>query len=327
MRFPISCGIICLIFLCSCATQKEAPPSLPTEVSLNPGAGRGDFIRVKLRLETGQELSFTVDTASPRTILDKSLEPKLGKRLVTRDMNILYGLMECGLYKTPKLYLGNAQLLMTDHILAGDLHKFFGPSYKADGILGMDCLRHYCIQLDFAAGKMRFLDPDHAGDEDLGEAFPLTIPFGDTFADTVARGDYFGTGRIYFEVDTGNVGDVDALFDSESFHRELKIQKAAFLESLTTSDGNPEGVAGFSTNVFGNQTYSDLTFLEWKGPHDWADQNNIGLSFLARNLVTFDFPKGVMYLKQQSVGPLDPSDFLTIEAAEFSAKAADFCRA
>ena len=37
------------------------------------------------------------------------------------------------------------------------------------------CMKHYCIQLDFEAAKMRFLDPDHLVATDLGNAFPLTF--------------------------------------------------------------------------------------------------------------------------------------------------------
>jgi len=41
----------------------------------------------------------------------------------------------------------------------------------------------------------------------------------------------------------------------------------------------------------------------------------LGLRFLARHLVTFDFPKRTMYLKQTSVGPLFDED--TEAASEF----------
>src|SRR5207249_4374723 len=80
-----SCG--CLMILSSCATapiwfvDDSIRPPLPAETSLNKGAGRGDNLFVTLRLETGEELLFLVDTGSPCTVLDKSLEPELGKRL------------------------------------------------------------------------------------------------------------------------------------------------------------------------------------------------------------------------------------------------------
>ena len=77
----------CLMMLSSCATapiwlvDDSIRPPLPAETFLNKGAGRGDNLFVRLRLETGEELLFLVDTGSPCTVLDKSLEPELGKRL------------------------------------------------------------------------------------------------------------------------------------------------------------------------------------------------------------------------------------------------------
>jgi len=83
-----SCG--CLMILSSCATapiwfvDDSIRPPLPAETSLHKGAGRGDNLFVTLRLETGEELLFLVDTGSPCTFLDKSMDPKLGKRLGTK---------------------------------------------------------------------------------------------------------------------------------------------------------------------------------------------------------------------------------------------------
>src|SRR5512147_1069796 len=81
-----SVGIfLSFLFLCSCATTPESssisPATvLPADVTLNEDAGRGGWIIVMLRLESGEELPFIVDTGASGTLLDKSLEPKLGKR-------------------------------------------------------------------------------------------------------------------------------------------------------------------------------------------------------------------------------------------------------
>ena len=37
----------------------------------------------------------------------------------------------------------------------------------------MDVLKNYCIQLDFAANKIRFLDDKRADKEQWGKPFPL----------------------------------------------------------------------------------------------------------------------------------------------------------
>ena len=52
--------------------------------------------------------------------------------------------------------------------------------------------------------------------------------------------------------------------------------------------------------VWGGNSYTNISVGEAPGDApSW-----IGLRFLARHMVTFNFPKAVMYLKQTSIGPL-----------------------
>jgi len=51
--------------------------------------------------------------------------------------------------------------------------------------------------------------------------------------------------------------------------------------------------------VLGGESYSKLDL------HGGGDNNLLGLSLLARHLVTFNFPKRVMYLKRTAIGPLE----------------------
>jgi hypothetical protein len=52
---------------------------------------------------------------------------------------------------------------------------------------------------------------------------------------------------------------------------------------------------------FGGETYTNVSIAE-NVVKRWRHENLIGLQFFARNLVTFDFPKRIMYLKPESVG-------------------------
>jgi hypothetical protein len=281
--------LACLLLCCSCATRNSIGPGRPAETSFNKGAGRGDPLEVKLRLESGEELLFMVDTEACRTILDKSLEPKLGKRLGTRMDWTFTGTRRAGLYMAPKLYLGRTQLLTGGRVLTEDIGH---PPIM--GILGMDCLRHYCLQLDFTSAKMRFLDPDGPNNEDLGRAFPLTLIFGNP----LAHGDFWGEGNKYFFVDTGCVVDFDAFLSPRLFQRKLKEQKPDWDGFHKTPAGKLRRMAGFSKSNFGGRTYNNVILWEWSGPGSWPVKNLLGLRFLARNLVTFNFPKRTMYLKQ-----------------------------
>jgi hypothetical protein len=73
--------LVSLLLLCSCATGKPTRSQLPADVAFNKDAGRGGWLFVTLRLESGEELPFLLDTGAPWTFFDKSREPKLGKRL------------------------------------------------------------------------------------------------------------------------------------------------------------------------------------------------------------------------------------------------------
>src|SRR6266571_1082903 len=187
-RVRLSSACVCLVLLSSCATapiwfpDDSIRPSRPADPLLNKGAGRGDNLFVTLRLETGEELLFLVDTGSPCTVLDKSLEPELGKRLGTTKVKWPGGKASGSVYRAPKLYLDRTELLTAPRVLTLDLTPLpLLPGRPVRGILGMDCLRHYCVHLDFESGKMRFLDPDHLGRGNLGKAFPLRILFGSVF--------------------------------------------------------------------------------------------------------------------------------------------------
>src|SRR5690242_9330399 len=112
-----------LMLLCSCATRDSIRPVLPAETGFNPEAGRGGDLRLKLHLESGEELNCMLDTGSPFTLLEKRMEPKLGKRLGTKWMSVLQGQSADGVYQAPKLYLGNVPLVTGTRIRTEDLAK------------------------------------------------------------------------------------------------------------------------------------------------------------------------------------------------------------
>ena len=116
-KIALRLGWLCLFLLCSCAME-HGRPKLPADLTISKDAGRGGFLMVALRLDSGEELPFVVDTGSPVTLFDKSFEPKLGARLgsgtatnfdINRDMDI---------YVAPRLLLGGAPLMMTSNRVA-----------------------------------------------------------------------------------------------------------------------------------------------------------------------------------------------------------------
>ena len=303
--------LICVLALFSCGAETIVHPATPIENDFTLTHNNVPGIYVKLRMESGKELLFLIDTGRPNTSIDKSLEPLLGKRL-RRSLffePLIDGVSFADVYKAPKLYLGNTPLLTNSKIYAFDWQRL-GQQPGVMGVLGMDCLKHYCVQFDFAHNKIRFLDPDHPDQSDLGTPFPLIIIDGLL----IARADCFGAGKAYFCPDTGD-SSVDATIKPSLFRRKLKEQKPLWTYPASIPGGASTELAGFTTSIFAGKIYTHLTFNEWYSP--WPDGDLIGLPFLARNLVTFNFPKRVMYLKQETSAPRLQDDFPLVEAMNY----------
>jgi hypothetical protein len=262
---------LCALVLCSCAS----PPQLPPDVDMNPDAGRDGELLVNLRLENGEEMPFVVDTGSPGTLFDKTLTSKLGWRLPIGNVNVPVGgnAQKSGVYLEPKLYLGATRLetgrLCATYDFKGDSNDLGHPSM---GILAMDCLKHYCIQLDFQAGRMRFLDPKSLDVTQLGKPYPLKFwLYTPLYADHVGLA---GGKTARSLVDTG-------------WNLDGSVEKGAI-------PGDTNDWVHLPQCFWDGQTYTDL---------DVGTEGNIlGLRFLARHLVTFDFPRRTMYLKLATDG-------------------------
>jgi hypothetical protein len=101
-----------LLGLCSCATRNARGPQLPADVTMNREAGRGGLLLLTCRMADGEKLPLVLDTGSPITVLDKSLEPKLGKCIDVGTLRNFGATQEVGLYAAPQLYLGRVPLRM-----------------------------------------------------------------------------------------------------------------------------------------------------------------------------------------------------------------------
>ncbi len=273
---------------------------------MNQDAGRGDFLVITLRLENGEELPFLVDTGTGLTLFDKSMAPQLGKK--TGDISMgnpkHWGqYIKSDLYLAPNLYLGN-DLLKTSgtNTTTVDLSNLsFVTGHPIKGILGMNTLEHYCIQLDFDAGKIRFLDDEKADQKNWGKAFPILANEADS-RPFVAQNLLGAQGPLSL-IDSGYM-------PADGWLREKSFQQWTNL-AATLTNGEVHSPYG----VFAGEKYPGVS-LDIQYVHD-AD--GIGLSFLARHLVTFDFPKHTLYLKRTSANRLVSKDkesaHLAVESA------------
>jgi hypothetical protein len=285
--------VLLLALLCSCVTRNwytpasSTPRIVPPEIAftdLNGPAGRGGNLFLTLRFEDREELVFMVDTGSPVTVLDQSLAPRLGERVATGEAFFpLHKRREpAGIYRAPPIYLGNTRLLTGRWIITEDLVAMTGG--PLNGILGMDCLQHYCVQLDFAENALRFLDLNGPLRPDLGRPFPMIFSKSGPLEVSV-QGDFFGTPYGTSQIDTGDPWDGAAT--SNLLHKAVYAKTAEWAKPV---DPDGHAKAHFPEATFASESYNDVVLhVHYR--------NMIGLRFLARHLVTLDFPRHVMYLK------------------------------
>lgn len=305
--------VLSVLLLCSCATPTNpavgpSGPSLLAEMVLNKDAGCGNAAMVVLRSEDGRKLPFIVDTGAPMTVLDKSLEPGLGKCLGTHTLDNFGALYEGSVYAAPTLHLEDTRLVTDVNTITSDILQKVsaGAGRPVLGILGMDCLQHYCIQFDFKAGKMRFLHPDRIEPARLGKPFPLTFSSrGNDCVEWIRpyiHGSHIvGEGEIDLLIDTGH-GD-DGALEPEVLRREVQARTLRATPDL--NDANEPRAACLAECVWNGESYRDLVLANGRNTKESDDgENSLGLRFLARHLVTFDFPHRTMYLKKTRTGPL-----------------------
>ena len=276
-------SILGLLVLCSCATDSHHH-SLPRESTIKD-AGRGNWLLVMLRINGGEELPFVIDTGTADTFLDQSLEPRLGKRRGTTIFPHWGVKKEAGAYAAPELYLGDTRLKQTGRfVFTADWLPKARSGPRIMGVLGMDCLSHYCIQLDFAAGRIRFLSPDQVNAKALGKAFPLTFTRGRPF---IQHGGLLGGATTNLLIDSAFDGDGG--LESGTFHNILEEAKSGANRGV---EDLGSGWMLARERVWDDVTYTNLEIGE--------GGNLIGLRFFARHLVTLDFPKRTMYLKHSA---------------------------
>ena len=320
---------LALVFICSCATQVALPLKLPAETTFVMTTGHDLRIFLPVHLENGRELLFWADTGAEGTVLDKSLEPLLGNRLQVKTINYngLGITTNTDVYQAPKLYLGGTQLRTGNQIITDDLSRL-SDDRPLMGILGMDCLRHYCLQLDLAANQVRFLDPDHSENGRAGKRIRLKLSAFD--GKPRIRANFSGRAFANYLIDTGCPDDADLQpkpFEQEM--RRLREQASGqFIchKEMRLSPRVVKHLAAYPSIVFNGETCTNFILA------DSPCENLLGLRFLARHLATLNFPKRIMCLQPGSSTPFaaDPGDFfsnassyaLTKEAVEFLGKLA-----
>jgi hypothetical protein len=269
-----------------------------------------------------EEYRFLLDTGTTNTIFDNSFKEKLGKQFhYSSYARGAYGKMiKCEyistIHSTPEVYLGNINIVRSG-LYVCDLNQFsVRGNRNYEGILGMDFLKEYIVQIDFDNGKVRFFKenkdsnllfsskPKENKHPEWGEAIPLKTKLFSNLR--YIKGDFSNEIKPAFLVDTG--WKFPGVLVWGLFNKINSIHSAAqnASQSAVSVQSEKRGTLLLTNNFsVGSLQYKEMLFQK-------SNISILGLPFLSRHLVTFDFPNKVMYLKYSNKLDKQPAIYIAL---------------
>ena len=235
------------------------------------------------------EYWFLLDTGSSFTIFDASFRNDLGNATGKAKIKTPRKERSEDIYNAPEAFLGGMNLKSCAGVLCIDLEQAgYAEDKKIRGIIGMNFLRKYMVQIDFDLDMLYFFES--VQDEKLrwGQSCDLTFPTGGL---PHIKGTVFFDMPVEFLVDTGYCGT--GSLEEKIFRQILSQKKAKTIEaSFVTLGGTiKEREARINDLGIGDFHYRDLIFSE-------MDSSMLGLDFLAWHGVIFDFQNKCMYVEE-----------------------------
>jgi len=266
-------------------SEKPADQNILAEFKIAKG---GDPILLPVTFE-GKEYLFVLDTGCSHTSFDTSLRHELGDvKKVERGLTAGNPIM-VEVFDAPEVFLGPLNLQDSGQVSCFDLKM---PSLingrKISGIIGMNFLRKYVLQIDFDKGMLSFLQPPQKQHSRWGNE--LSISYNPLGIPQITANILDGI-KVDFDIDTaGNsTGGLNSnIFKQILSEKELKTSEILFATASGVIRSREARISNLSVESF---EYQELIFSE-------ANWSYLGLSFLSRHIVTFDFPNSRMYLEK-----------------------------
>lgn len=246
------------------------------------------FVPVKFK---EKEYIFLFDTGCEITTFDISFRQDLGEKKGTIDIIDYTGKTVIGeIYDAPEAFVGSLAMKDCKVVHCADLKSFpSDPLRPYSGIIGVNFLKKYVVQLDFDNGKLLFLNPVEAPDPNWGTGLDLTYSKGTPHITGTILNDM----KVSFLVDTGCPA-YNAL-NSEAFE-EIQNREPNIVfkgdQKLSDNITREIRVARLRNVAIGPFEYQNMVFIE-------EYFSILGLPFLSRHLVTLDFANNKIYLKKR----------------------------
>lgn len=237
----------------------------------------------------GKEFSFLLDTGATYTFLDTSLKEFLGAPTKTTTVETLGNPMVIQMFESPLIQIGPFNLPKGSDISCIDLSMSSMVDGKTiNGVLGTDFIKNHVIQIDFDKGFVSFLREDEIDISSFDQEIEITY---DRLGWPKIKGKIINQIDAEFVIDSGN--NSSGSLNRETFEKLISLKNVKISETLvvTASGSKSFRLARVESLKIGNCEYKQSLFAE-------GSYCTLGLVFLSRHIVVFDFPKGKMYLKK-----------------------------
>jgi hypothetical protein len=280
------------------AEDREFRPDIRASFKFDPD---DDCLLIPVRIG-GKEYPFVVDTGMPSSLVDSSLRRYLGKSVGETGGRSVAGGGELHIdtRSSPNATVGSLRFT-PETVLCQDLTFIRETSgYDVYGLLGLDFLAEWIVSIDFDKGCLDMLSPATLPKPEWGERVRVAYKASSLWYIPVT----FGESRrpSFFMVDTGcsNTGSLEkTLFRQLVDSRDIKL----------TGESRFAGLTGDSTESVGRILRSQVATFEHRNLRlSCSPQDNVlGLGYLRRYRVTFDFPaERLFFVKGKHFADHDP---------------------
>ena len=248
----------------------------------------GRLILLPIKVD-GATYSFLLDTGAIRSGFDSSMRPLLGEPRGTQVLQTFAGLKKVEVFDWPVATLGEQTLRTRTPVACVDFAELRRASNEnIYGVIGMDVLRDNRILIDFDRGLLRFLERSPGSLSELGTKIPVELTH---------DGSPILSARITEDVAENLLVDTGAQGNS---------LRADLFDQLIDSDQIRLG-SQFTSNTVAGQVSGNRGTLRQVtiGPFEQRDLrvsrlniSSIGLRYLSRFQIIFDFPAKSAYLKR-----------------------------
>lgn len=273
--------------------QNQTPPepTLLTGVSgfpvLDiPVGTKGRPILVPISVPPNGDVQFLLDTGAAVTVFDESLKPGNIRPIDRLTFTTSGGMLELDVYPCPVAKLGQVDLTIIPVIAYEDLASMRAATgTEIRGILGMDFLEHFAMEIDFDLGRFQLWNTapaEWARDEPL----LLNRKYGVRYVEVLLPEHRSES----FLVDTGaNVSTVrEQVFDVLETEGQLTPFGTGFASTAAGSIRQTKAIL------------SQMKLAQWEHSHLRIDRdltNTIGLAYLSRYRLRIDLSRDRMYLQ------------------------------